>query len=106
MRLVKKENIGIQAVYSTNVEQVGTYISNGCVINKNCVVDADYQGEIHINLFNSGNGSQPVCISPGEKIVQGILLPVKYDMPVNLGLDNLYQEETGRGAGGFGSTDA
>ena len=67
-----------------------------------CVVDEDYQGEIHINLTNVG--SEPVEINPGEKIIQFILLPVFYDIIEEVSLENLYEQESIRGAGGFGST--
>ena len=36
-----------------------------------CVVDEDYQGEIHLSLYNTTNW--PVVLKPGEKIVQFIL---------------------------------
>ncbi len=67
-----------------------------------CVVDEDYQGEIHINLTNVGNNS--VEINSGEKIIQFILLPVFYDIIEEVSVENLYEEETARGEGGFGST--
>ncbi len=67
-----------------------------------CVVDEDYQGEIHINLTNVGNNS--VEINSGEKIIQFILLPVFYDIIEEVSLENLYEKESIRGDGGFGST--
>ena len=67
-----------------------------------CVVDEDYQGEIHINLTNVG--TEVVKISGGEKIIQFILLPVFYDTIEEVAIENLYEEETIRGEGGFGST--
>jgi len=67
-----------------------------------CVVDEDYQGEIHINLTNVG--CEEVEISSGEKIIQFILLPVFYDTIEEVELENLYAEVTARGEGGFGST--
>jgi dUTP pyrophosphatase len=67
-----------------------------------CVVDEDYQGEIHLNLVNQSN--QAVEINGGMKIIQFILLPVNYSMPVVVDIDMLYQFESERGSGGFGST--
>ena len=68
-----------------------------------CVVDQDYQGELIFNLHNIGKTFQ--YISPGDKIVQGILLPVFYAMPEEVkNEDELYDKVTDRGAGGFGST--
>jgi dUTP pyrophosphatase len=68
-----------------------------------CVVDEDYQGEIHISIVNTGNDT--ITIEPQEKIIQWILLPVNYSKPEEVKLEELYSEETERGAGGFGSTD-
>ena len=80
---------------------------SGVAVKKNlyvgaCVVDEDYQGEIHINLTNVGTES--VEILGGEKIIQFILLPVFYDIIEEVELENLYEEITIRGEGGFGST--
>ena len=38
-----------------------------------CVVDEDYQGEIHLHVVNVGD--KTTMISPGEKLVQLVLLP-------------------------------
>ena len=66
------------------------------------VVDEDYQGEIHINVINTG--TLPQIISPGEKIIQFILIPMFYDDVFEVELEHLYIEPTERGEGGFGST--
>jgi dUTP pyrophosphatase len=68
-----------------------------------CVVDEDYQGEVHISLVNTGNDC--VEINEHEKITQWVLLPVNYSKPEEVKLEELYLETTERGAGGFGSTD-
>lgn len=67
------------------------------------IVDADYQGEIHIHIINTGEYA--ITIKPGFKIAQFILVPVVYDdiEEVN-SLDELCSEATERGDGGFGST--
>ena len=80
---------------------------SGVAVKKNlyvgaCVVDEDYQGEIHINLTNVGKRS--VEISSGEKIIQFVLLPVNYDIIEEVEEKNLFETTTVRGAGGFGST--
>ena len=64
--------------------------------------DEDYQGEIHLNLINVG--ASVADIKSGEKIVQFILLPVFYDTIEEVEFKNLYEDETVRGEGGFGST--
>jgi len=65
-----------------------------------CVVDEDYQGEIHLHVINVGKQVQQ--ISPGMKLVQGIILPVTYTNLEEVLF--LHTEETKRGARGFGST--
>lgn len=81
-----------------------------------CVVDEDYQGEVHLNVINTNveheifaegvyvRESGYVTIKPGEKLTQFILLPVNYENPIEVGIDELYEETTERGEGGFGST--
>ncbi len=67
-----------------------------------CVIDEDYQGEIHLHVYNFGNKQETV--SGGEKLVQMILLPVFYDSIEEVDINNLFPKETSRGEGGFGST--
>ena len=80
---------------------------SGVALKKNlsvgaCVVDEDYQGEIHLHLYNFGNDN--VTISPGEKLVQMVLLPVSYDNVEVVDESQLFDSSTERGSGGFGST--
>lgn len=67
-----------------------------------CVIDEDYQGVVHINLWNVS--SKPVTLNAGEKIVQAILYPVSLANPINKPIEELYKSTTERGEGGFGST--
>jgi len=72
-----------------------------------CVVDSDYSGEIHIHVVNTSNDLQ--FITPGNKLVQFLLVPVP-----NVKFEILNSEEeynklwemdnSERGEGGFGST--
>ena len=68
------------------------------------IIDEDYQGEIHLHVRNIGQDVQ--MISPGEKLVQGLLVPVSYAMPETVGSEEeLFGDvKTDRGEGGFGST--
>jgi len=80
---------------------------SGIALNKKlsvgaCVVDEDYQGEIHLHLFNSGQ--EPIEIEAGEKIIQFLLVPVKYPRVEVVPDKELFHSTTKRGAGGFGST--
>ena len=70
-----------------------------------CVIDEDYQGEIHIHVYNYSN-TESIEINPGEKIIQCVLLPVNYaSVEVVESEDDLWEgKETERGEGGFGST--
>lgn len=68
-----------------------------------CVIDEDYQGEVHLHLINTSN--YDVSITPGYKLVQFLLMPVSYAEPVEVPQDErLFESETERGGGGFGST--
>ena len=67
-----------------------------------CVVDSDYQGEIHLHLINAS--SKPVTIEPGDKLTQFLLVPVNHCAVEVVDVDRLFDEETARGSGGFGST--
>lgn len=68
-----------------------------------CVVDEDYQGEVHLHVRNIG--TDVVWIDPGEKLAQGLLIPILYeDVEECAELKELFPKETKRGAGGFGST--
>lgn len=69
-----------------------------------CVIDEDYQGEVHLHVTNVGDDLAE--IKPGEKLVQMLLIPVSYEgVEVAESLDEMYNgETTERGSGGFGST--
>jgi dUTP pyrophosphatase len=69
-----------------------------------CVIDEDYQGEIHIHVYNYG--SEPVTVNPGEKIIQCVLVPVLYEEVEMVQTEEDLWEGvvTDRGEGGFGST--
>lgn len=82
---------------------------SGIALTKNlqvgaCVIDEDYQGEIHLHVTNIG--FQPSLISPGEKLVQFLLVPVRYEgVEVIKHLNDLYPEESQRKDGNFGHTN-
>lgn len=67
------------------------------------VVDADYQGEVHLNVHNTGN--QSVTIFSGQKLVQFI-----HKHYINTDWQEISNEQyneiqvSDRGAGGFGSS--
>lgn len=66
--------------------------------NKVGVIDSDYRGEIRVVLLNHSKSVQTV--EHGERIAQFLITPVL--TPAYVEAQTL--SETGRGAGGFGST--
>ena len=67
-------------------------------VNTPGTVDADYRGEIHVNLINHGKAN--FVVNRGDRIAQMIIAPVTQAVwEVADALD-----ETIRGTGGFGST--
>lgn len=67
-------------------------------VNAPGTVDADYRGEIKVNLIN--HGREPFTVTRGERIAQMVVAPVtrvEWEEVEDL-------DDTERGAGGFGST--
>lgn len=67
-------------------------------VNTPGTVDADYRGELHVNLIN--HGKEPFIVQRGERIAQmviGQFTQISWNPVETL-------DETERGAGGFGST--
>lgn len=70
------------------------------LVNSPGTIDADYRGEIGIIIIN--HGREKVIISPGERIAQLVIAPVRRaELQLVEDLD-----ATLRGVGGFGHTDA
>ena len=68
-----------------------------------CVIDEDYQGQIHLSLTNTSN--ELVHIDYGQKILQFIVVPVLYDeMNEVFSEEDCFASVSERGAGGYGST--
>ena len=68
------------------------------MVNTPGTIDADYRGEMKVNLIN--HGKTPFMVRRGDRIAQMIVAPVTHIewAPVTI------LSETGRGTGGFGST--
>lgn len=67
-------------------------------VNTPGTVDADYRGELHVNLIN--HSKEPFIVQRGERIAQmviGQFTQIRWNPVETL-------DETARGAGGFGST--
>ncbi|HZB89865.1 MAG TPA: dUTP diphosphatase [Stellaceae bacterium] len=68
------------------------------VLNSPGTIDADYRGELRVILANLGDA--PVTIARGERIAQLVVAPV-----ARVALEPVAQlPQSGRAAGGFGST--
>ncbi len=68
------------------------------MVNAPGTVDSDYRGELQVILVN--HGQEPVSFQRGDRIAQLVVAPV-----VQARLEEVADlAETGRGAGGFGST--
>lgn len=68
----------------------------------NCVgvIDSDYRGEIIVAMHNDSNEER--CIHNGDRIAQIVITPF-----LSAELEEVNDlSETGRGSGGFGSTDS
>lgn len=77
----------------------GLAIKHGIsLVNTPGTIDADYRGEISVILINLGEAD--FTIRRGERIAQMIISPVVQAEIVEVAVLG----ETGRGAGGFGST--
>lgn len=98
---------GIHAKIPTNYALIMMNRSS-VAANKNlqvgaCVIDEDYQGEIFLHLRNIGLDRQR--LTPGEKVAQGVLIPVnKALIKVKSELSQLYDSKTKRNDGAFGSS--
>jgi dUTP pyrophosphatase len=68
------------------------------VLNSPGTIDSDYRGELEVLLVNLG--AAPVTINDGDRIAQLVIAPVI--RPALVEVQSL--PDTGRGAGGFGST--
>ena len=68
------------------------------VTNAPGTIDADYRGEICVLLVNLGH--EPFIINPGDRIAQMVV--ARHERVEWVKVDDL--AESGRGAGGFGST--
>ena len=70
------------------------------IVPANCVgvIDSDYRGEVIVGLHNQSQ--EAFTVNPGDRVAQLVLLPV-----FTPGIEVCEElDETGRGAGGFGST--
>jgi dUTP pyrophosphatase len=85
------------------VNKSGIAANKGLIVGS-CLVDADYQGEIHISLINTTD--EPVRIKTGDKVIQFMHLPIlltSFQEVLSEDFDKL-KPDSDRGACGFGSS--
>lgn len=63
------------------------------------VIDADYRGEVGLPVRNDGD--VPQVISPHDRIAQMVFMPV---LKPEIEVVSDFEDNTGRGSNGFGST--
>ena len=106
-----REDIVIPSGIKANIPEGYALIAfnkSGIAVNRGlqvgaCVVDEDYQGEIHIHLTNISN---KICaINPGDKIIQFLLIPIIRREVKLVDERVLYKSKTKRGKGWKGSTN-
>jgi len=93
-------SIALPAGYEAQVRpRSGLALKHGITcLNTPGTIDADYRGEVKVILINLGQ--EPFVIRRGERIAQMVIAPVTqgaWDVVEAL-------PDSGRGAGGFGST--
>ena len=67
-----------------------------------CVVDSGYDGEIFVNLHNTGKQTQ--WFKDGDKVAQGVLVPVNLCEIEEVSDPNELNKDSTRGEGALGST--
>ncbi|WP_374449415.1 dUTP diphosphatase [Stella sp.] len=77
----------------------GLVLGNGVA-----VIDADYQGEIMVSVWNrnpAGDAAAAITIEPGDRIAQLVFVPI---LRPEFAIVDQFSATSQRGAGGFGST--
>lgn len=72
------------------------------VLNSPGTIDADYQGELGVILHNTGE--EQFIVVPRMAIAQLVMCPVVLPEIKVVQTGSLFEEDTQRGTGGFGST--
>lgn len=67
------------------------------------IVDRDYQGELHLNVWNASK--EDICVKRGESILQGAFYETtRIQLHEIKSYEELFTETSARGAKGFGSS--
>ena len=66
------------------------------------LIDPDYTGAIMVSTWNRNPpGTEPITLQPGERFAQMMFVPI---VRPSLTVVDAFSANSGRGAGGFGST--
>lgn len=69
------------------------------------VIDHGYTGSIAVKLYNHDSDERPHLFEKGDKLIQLLIVPIETpELELVESVQELYGEETERGANGFGST--
>ncbi|MEL6302669.1 MAG: dUTP diphosphatase [Pseudomonadota bacterium] len=91
--------VGDPAYAAVLLPRSGLGHKHGLVLgNLTGLIDSDYQGQLFVSIWN--RGSKTYTIEVGERIAQMVIVPVAHAR-MNV-VDEF--EQSGRGAGGFGSS--
>jgi len=97
---------GVPHGYMLEVKNRSSVASKRSLIVGACVVDSGYDGEVFVNLHNIG--TEPQHIEPGDKIAQGVVVPVVHARFVASDTPDIYDwypiTISDRGDGALGST--
>ena len=69
------------------------------------VIDHGYTGSIAVKLYNNSRDEKMHFFEKGDKLIQLLIVPIETpELELVKSIQELYGEETERGANGFGST--
>ena len=93
-------NIADPDVTALIVPRSGLGYKHGIVLsNLTGVIDADYQGPLMMPLWNHSDKPFKICV--GDRVAQMLFVPILH---ASLDITENFEEESGRGEDGFGST--
>ena len=93
---------GIPHGYMLEVKNRSGNASKRSLLVGACVVDSGYDGEIFVNLHNTGKQTQ--WFKDGDKVAQGVLVPVNLCEIEEVSDPNELNKDSTRGEGALGST--
>jgi len=97
---------GVPHGYMLEVKNRSSVASKKQLLVGACVIDSGYDGEVFINLHNTGIEAQDIL--PGDKVAQIVMIPVVHFKAYQRHDGNLYEYPitmSDRGTDSLGSTD-